>query len=91
MNKGWRKDLFAILKRIAQISPLYLPLCFAKNLLEIVSPRILLVLPSLIIDALISGAGSSYLMKLVIICVGVPVVVNALVVILKRKIGRAHV
>ena len=86
MNKGWRKDLFAILKRIAQISPLYLPLCFAKNVLEIVSPLILLVLPSLIIDALISGAGSSYLMKLVIICVGVPVVVNALVVILKLKL-----
>lgn len=75
-----------ILYKINVISRTYLPLCLFQSLINSLSPLVAVFFSSYMIDALVSGMDTRYIILLVLLSLSVALVLNVAKALLKQKL-----
>lgn len=80
------KNYQAMIKKIYSISHTYFLWCLLQAILGILTPLVLLFLPTFIIDAFLQGAGWKILVLYTAVCVTVPMLAHILKAVVDRKV-----
>lgn len=75
-----------IINKIKNISCAYLFFCFFQSVLSIITPLVLLFIPTFIIDAFVNNVGLEKIGLYTIICVVVPLIINLVKTIVDRRV-----